>query len=412
MSKIVLIVNDAGKDVGRCDERVAELLEKAPDAPEAIKFLEDLRRRKLRLKCPCGRILHTVQRQSLFLRLNPKQDVKGPECPLCESTFDGITGSQAARPLSSQAQIGLILASRHMEEKDERERAEQTGGGGGSLRMRLRYAGAFTVLWKLMEGAGFLELPAPIGWTPAWEHLHRSLNKLPVIHEGYMSDFVWMPGRLYQGGLRGLNERLLGSWRHPKMQAEGWVFAMIAERPEEDEMLFWSVPESMRRRVAETEANKYKPYRIHVPHSNYSVVGRSGPYLALAVCSANTEGDAAFRKPSFHRVIMQAVAGEHNPVPVESSYEREVVLLLQRHEIRFIKPVFSVAEDLRPDFMLPDLKVVLEVQGMMSEEYREHKRVKHQEMLDRWRPYGYQLLTYRPNEGQTLRDFEANLLSI
>src|SRR5206468_4475046 len=120
--------------------------------------------------------------------------------------------------------IGPILATR-----THRAESEGRGGAQGSTRSKLKYARAFSVLFTLMERAGFTALASPLPWGDLWHCFHRELARvtLPDQTDRTWADFCWMPGRLYAGGLRDLNARLLDRWTHPKFQAEGWVFGIV-----------------------------------------------------------------------------------------------------------------------------------------------------------------------------------------
>jgi len=226
-----------------------------------------------------------------------------------------------------------------------------------------------------------------------------------------MADFCWMPGGFYKGGLKGMNDRLIEEWDHSDIQPEGWLFCVLAEPPESESVSVSAISDAMRRKNEAEGREIYAPYVFEIPKHNVAVVGRSGPYLALAAASANDKGSSSYRKPIFHRLLLQSIAGEHNPVPIESNYERETVFLLQRLEIPFEKPVFDDAEGLRPDFVLPKHRLIIEVQGFNSDEYRERKKQTHQRLRESTTYRGFGLVTYDANYGQSLSEFEMILRS-
>lgn len=412
----VVVLDHKNQRLGDCPQRIVELLERRPRSDEAIAELDRLHRERSRLLCECGRVLHIVQREYPFLRRNPGQNPEGEDCRLCEasrhyeSQSAGASAARRARP-----GVGFILATRtHPEGSDERreeaDRRRRAGAGSGSL----KYARAFGVFFSLMEGAGYTSLASRLPWNEAWGRLHDQLTRMQIHPESRktLADFCWMPGPFYKGGLKGMNDRMIAEWDHPDIQPEGWLFFILAEPPESETVSVSKISDEMRRKNEREGKEAPTPYVFTVPKHNVAVVGRSGPYLALAAASANDKGSTPYRKPIFHRLLLQSIASEHNPVPVESSYERETVLLLQRLGIPFEKPVFDDAEGLRPDFILPKHRLIVEVQGLNSDEYRERKKQTHQRLRESPTYRGFNLITYDANDGQPLSEFERRLRSL
>lgn len=411
----VLVLDDKNQRLGVCAGRVVDLLERRPRSDEAIAELDRLHRERRRLLCECGRVLHVVQREYPFLRRNPGQDSGGVECRLCEASRQyeiQSAGVSAAR--RSRAGVSLILATRiHPEGSDggrqEADRWRHSGAGGGGL----KYARAFGVFFALMEGAGFTSLASSLHWYKVWGRLHDHLRGIKLHPESRktLADFCWMPGPFYKGGLKGMNNRMIEEWDHPDIQPEGWLFYILAEPPESETVSVSTISEGMRRKNLAKGEQSYT-YIFTVPKRNVAVIGRSGPYLALAAASVNDKGPTPHRKPIFRRLLLQAIAGEYNPVPVESSYERQTVELLQRLGIPFKKPVFDDGEGLRPDFVLPSHRLIIEVQGFNSDEYRERKKETHQRLRESPAYRGFNLITYDANKGQPLTEFEKRLRSL
>jgi hypothetical protein len=76
-----------------------------------------------------------------------------------------------------------------------------------------------------------------------------------------------------------------------------------------------------------------------------------------------------------------------------------------------VKPVFDNAEGLRPDLVLPKERILIEVQGMSSDEYRQHKKEIHKRLIESQSYVGFNLLTYDANQGEKFSSFEERLLS-
>jgi hypothetical protein len=409
---MIKLLDYQSRELGGYPTSLAELLERRPRSDKAIKELDRLHRERLRLLCNCGRILHVVQREFPFLRRNPGQFSTGPECPLCESSsahWDHFEGASLARRLNTG--IGFILATRtHLEgQEDDRKNEDRKNHGG--TKNSLKYARGFSVLFTLIEGAGFTSLASTLPWKEMWGRIHGQLEKISLHSRSdkRLADFCWIPG-FYKGGLNGLNYRLR-DWDHPKVQAEGWVFAILPDLPETEEVLVSQIGWAMRRNAEASGEIVQPPYKLTAPRHRMAVIGRSGPYMMLAAVSISTEGRPKYRIPHVHRLLLQAIAGEHNPVAVESDHERQMVKLLQRRNIAFVKPVFDNAEGLRPDFVLPKNKVLIEVQGMFSDEYRERKRRIHRQMVESQEYRGFKLITYDANQAENIAVFEKRLLS-
>jgi hypothetical protein len=411
----VVLLDHKNQKLDACPQQIVEILERRPRSDEAIAELDRLHRERSRLLCECGRILHVVQREYPFLRRNPGQNSEGVECRLCEaSRHYEIQSAGASAARRERSVVSFILATRtHAEgsnvvRKDDDRWCHSGAGGGG-----FKYARAFSVFFSLLEGAGFTSLASRLGWNEAWGHLHDQLARIQLHPESRktLADFCWMPGPFYKGGLKGMNDRMIEEWDHPDIQPEGWLFCILAEPPESETVSVSKISEEMRRKDLAEGKEVYPPYVLKVPRHNVAVVGRSGPYLALAAAPVNDRGSTPYRKPIFRRLLLQAIAGEHNPVPVESNYERETVRLLQRLGIPFTKPIFDDAEGLRPDFILPKHRLIVEVQGLNSDEYRERKKQTHQRLKESPRYRGFGLITYDANDGQTLSEFERRLRS-
>jgi hypothetical protein len=410
---MIKLLDYQNRELERYPDSLAELLERRPRSDDAIKELDRLHRERRRLLCNCGRILHVVQREYPFLRRNPGQNSTGPECTLCESSTaqrDHYEGASLAR--RQNVGIGFILATRnHLDGQDDfggSERLQKREG----VRDSLKYSRGFSVLFTLMEGAGFTSLASTLPWKEMWGRIHDQLKNIPLHSHSHKSlaDFSWTPGGFYKGGLKDLNDRLK-AWDHPKIQAEGWVFAIITDLPETDEILVPKVGEAMRRNSEAKGESVSPPYKMTVPRRNIATVGTSGPYLMLAAGSINEEGRPEYRKPRIRRVLLQSIVGEHYPVPVESALEAEVAGLLKGRKIGFVKPVFDNAEGLRPDFVLPKEKILIEVQGMSSGEYRQHKKEIHKRLIESQSYAGFKLLTYDANQGEKISSFERRFLS-
>lgn len=405
----VSLLNWQNQEIDNYSPDKIELLINAPFSNEAHDELDRLHRARYRLRCECMRILHVVQWTYPFLRRNPRQKKKGPQCALCES--DSLSNSRAGSFTvpEEESGIGLILATRQHQKKSS-DKTRVKGSSGGTHKQK--YQRAFTVLYTLMERAGFTSLCSPLNWGEIWERMNRQLQVVALHHESShsLADFAWLPGSISTGGLAGLNRRMRVQWDHPKMKAEGWVFGILQEPPSGGEVKLYASCTSMRRSL-ESNGSQVFSYNFQIPRYSMTKVGRTGPYFMLAVCSPDLEGNPQYTKPNFHRLILQSILSEKCPIPVESNFEREVAVLLLRRQLPFRKPVFS-REGVRPDFVLPQHEVIIEVQGMNDEEYRERKQVIHERIRSSESYARFRLVTYDANEGENLSDFESKLMRL
>jgi hypothetical protein len=413
MSPSALLLDSKNQTLETYPQELVELLAEGALSPDARRELDRLHRQRRRIKCADGVIRHVVQRAYPFLRVNPGQErVERGGCALCENTGSEGAGRGTFEIPEKRGAIGAILATRLHPASGGGDKKPPKGRGGGVSRTR-KYHKAFAVLWKILEQAGFTSLGGPLEWAELWARVHAQLDAVLIHPESgrTFAHFAWMPGRLYRGGLVDLNRRLR-DWDHKELQPEAWAFGIMEAPPVDGQVELYALSSVARASVASSGRQLYPPYKFEVPRSCVACVGRTGPFFALAVGSLNLDGDPQFTKPNFHRLIMQAVADELSPVPVESHYEREVVGFFQRRRVGYVKPVFGNAEGLRPDFVLPNQKMLVEVQGMSDEGYREHKRGVHQRLTSSEDYAGYRLVTYEPNEGETIVEFERRLMGM
>lgn len=411
---IVKLLNQNNEPVGTYRPDRVRLLVDSPLSAAAQDALDELHRRRLRLMCGCGILLHVVERSRSFLRRNPKQEATGRSCDLCESTStDRDPVSQVTPP--ADARISLILRTRvHSDhDRDDGDPDAREGGGGGGGQKYLR---AFGVLYRILQDAGLNRDLDSYTWDACWRRIHGVLADVALSHgsQRRMSDFAWMPGDLYKGGLRGLNERLQRLWPSTRHQPEAWVFAALEEMPAGEEFEVHTLPTRARAKIAERGGSLYPPYKLRLSRHQMAPVGRTGPYLALAAASANTSEPAQFAKPILQRLLLVSVAAENWLMPVESNHERETAFLLRRLGVPFLKPLLADADGLRPDFLVKmgSRKIVLEVQGMSTDEYREHKREVHGRIRSSRIYRDYTLVTYDANDGERVGDLERKLVSL
>lgn len=409
----VRLLNQNNERVGTYSPDKVRLLIDSPLSAAGQDALDELHRRRLRLECDCGTLLHVAQRSRSFLRRNPKQQTNGRSCDLCESTSsERDPGSSVTPPADSR--VGLILRTRVHDAPDRADDDTPSGtstGGGGQ-----KYLRAFGVLFRILHDAGLNRNAETYTWDDGWKRIYDVLSRVELLAGSprRMSDFAWMPGDLYKGGLRDLNDRLRNLWPGGRHQPEGWVFGSVPEIPAGEDFEVHTLSTRARDSIASKGGRLYPPYRLRISRHQMSPVGRTGPFLALAVASLNTSDPPQYAKPVVARLLLVSVAAENWLLPVESNHERETAFLLRRLGLPFLKPLLADSDGLRPDFLVKvgEQRIVLEVQGMNTDEYRQHKVEVHARIRASRLYRAYTLVTYDPNDGERVGDLERKLLAV
>jgi hypothetical protein len=403
-----------GREISYCPPRLIRSLVEDLRSHESIERLDTWHRERISLTCRCGATWHVVQRGFPHLHRNPGQVYfTNKECLLCERKprREARSGRKAQddRPV-----VGLILCTPN----HPTDRLQACNLGADAADSDRPNPNAMATFLRVLEQAGFTSPERPIGLDACYYKTRAVFAEIeiPAFESGTpktIADFAWMPGGIYTGGLGDLNRRLLRNWPEGKYKAEGWIFAVLDSVSSTPDGCFLRIPhlhpatEVMYRMRGDQVRG---PYKYYIPPHKAAQVRCSGPHLVLLVCSPD-EVDAPYRtKPIARRLLVQPIAHQTYPVPVESQYERDVALLLRRRSLRFLKPVFPDSEGFRPDFILGTNRIIIEVQGMKLQGYHESKEEIQRRMMASPRYASYRLLTYRPCDGQTLASFERELM--
>jgi hypothetical protein len=400
--------------------------------------LRNWHREKVHVSCGCRCAMHVVQRKARFhLRRNPRRKGESNgedlqlkprlECDLCRTVRERQRSRESLiKHLTRPVMLtGLILHSRKVREGDL-SREPRKGGGRGGRGRRERYASGYAHMLGVWERCGFtryapdtpadgsLSLEGNIRWSELWERVDQELAKTEFWEAARSVNntcdyFAWMPGGRHRGGLVEVNRRLLTDWRHPEFEPEAQIWTMLDEVPKSGTIMIPRMTARMSEKQRMEGKMPLEPYELDVPRHAVGVIGGTPPYLALAVASDNHDGDLKYAKPVAHRLLLYAIAASAFPVPVESSHERNVAFHLRDIQVAFAKPVFDDGEGLRPDFELPEQKVLIEVQGMNRDEYREKKEETHRRLMACERYRDWRLVRYDPNEGERLEEFKRKL---
>lgn len=385
-----------------------------PDSQETRDYLHRIRKNGCSLQCQCGLVFHTVQKSQIFLRRNPGQSIECPHaCTLGEDHDLGVVPPIRVHVTPSE-KIGLVLNDQRDQKSNPDQLLRHHHHASGHT---VRYSSMFSILWKTLDEIGFTgwdpenEPSLNSGWRPFWSKFHQALGKIELGPDLTGSDISFSPFSC-RGGLSGFNSRVPDKWSLERVRPEGWIFGIFNQLPFPDQntVIFKLYSTSYSQREAWINEGKkiFDPTLLFCKDQSISRIGRSGPYILFAAVSfrrrSATDSSSKPLFPTVHRVAIQSIVSEEWPLPVESQYEREVALWLAEHHIRFEKPCFD-HDGLRPDFILPDHRLLIEVQGMQSEEYRTHKEEIHRRLLNSDRFRDHRLITYAANDGQTLKEF-------
>ncbi|UCF89806.1 MAG: hypothetical protein JSW39_16030, partial [Desulfobacterales bacterium] len=212
------------------------------------------------------------------------------------------------------------------------------------------------------------------------------------------ANFCWCPSKECQGGLVALNKRLKHEWQIQDRLAEGIILGIVDDIPEDSRPF----------KLMKFPKDRYPVRGCRILRRQISVIGGSGPYVMLAVCTANSD-HSNYAVPTLNRMIMHSIVSWRSLIPVNSEHEREIARTLIKNRISFVKPLFGEGRDrkLKPDFILPD-KCILDIGRLKSADYAD-RRIRIQRRMESY--YKLPVITFDVNEGQKLEAFGKKLLS-
>lgn len=311
---------------------------------DAQTVLKSLKRQNDRVRCPCRVVMHVVRNPDTgvcFLRRNPGQTYFhardcgfwAPEGPKTEQPTHsrGITKTTTYKYLLNTrvavADGCLPPAARKTGNKTAAEEASQ-----------IKYLPMFSFLYTMLSELGVNRYPNRVlNRNITWEDVHNFLQRTPY------KDLFWCPSRNCSGGAVGLNQKILKNWKDPKRVGQGLLLGIIDEIP------------NGAFEIRKYYQDKY-PIKCQVASSQISVIGTSGPYFMLAVCTANTEGRPQFATPTVNRMILQSIKSWSSWIPVDTDVHRKIIAMLFQKKSPFEKPMFpkGLNMDIKPDFVIED----------------------------------------------------------
>jgi hypothetical protein len=359
--------------------------------PEGQVILDSLRH-EWWVRCLCEIVLHVHQASDGVLRLrrNPgkraRQSATGRTCWLCRQVGQGRDAKPRPAPPRPPG-LGLIRA----------RRISRPASAWTDLYVHAPTASVSAWLTHVVETAGWDRLPAPRPEAALWQEMRQALRSawIPLGRPLLCPEAItWTPHHCVHG-IASFARNVRQGW--PQGADFGWEMWMMAILDDEDVIDFGA------RTTIRLRDQRERVHRIEVATPTIPKLNTAGPYLALLAGGPHPETGAL----TISHMARVAIASRSAPVPVESSYERDVVHYLQRRGIRFIKPLTDDKEGIRPDFLLPDLRIVIEVLGYDRPRYITRK----QYLLSRYQARGWTPLSYHPHPGrkETLKNLEAKL---
>ena len=291
-------------------------------------FMKYLKKHHYRIKCYCNLIMHVVfdsKTQKLFLRRNPNQGYDHRDtCPFSNS--NGGTHSTGSHPNHQEFKrqpLDRLLLNVSNKPKGPGQYNEKHSSKKGAYSGK--YSSLFSFLFGLLESLGIKKYPNPVLKRNAlWDAIYLYLQKTPY------GKFCWCPSKECRGGLVALNKRLNHEWQIKDRLAEGIILGIVDDIPEDNRPF----------NIMKFPKDRYPVRGCKISRRGISVIGDSGPYVMLAVCTVN-KNSSEYAVPTLNRMIMHSILSWKSLIPVNSELEREISRLLIKDRISFIKPLFT-----------------------------------------------------------------------
>jgi len=343
--------------IGKLSSEEYSTLIRADDAFAAQNVLERVHARREWLRC-AGRVVFHV-REGRYLARNPRP--ADCDCEFC-----------TAYPRSV---------------------ASGTSSGGAQTKPR-----ELPVLLRIMERSSFCSLERKLPESDVWVSVSTVVERgyhLPDSKEevGPAKMTLWTP--IHEMPLQSFLADE-ANWRTRGRRRSTWAMCYVEGRPRQQQGLI-------------TVQLGEEPYvstfveaahRIWFPRS-------TGPYMCLV------EFIHIAGRPEIGRLVAQAVASRDRPVPVDSNWERIAVEVCADlgPRARIIKPIHPFPGKTTLDLYLPELEILIEIQGMATLDYVERKARVHAELLKNTR---YRLLAINAvgmTEAEFRKEFRRRVLA-
>ncbi len=383
----MLILNKKNKFICNMKKADENALKYNESSKQSQKILMGLKLNDNWVKCNCGVSMCVVSNDNIYFFRRIQSETKRHE-QSCEFWKSDIPKDafMTKKNIPKEAP-GFILNMSPGVNSKEKTSKENDETEGHSRANSIKYKTIFSLLYNIVESLGINVLPYNvtgkyIRWSDISQHIKSTIY----------TDFFWCPG--IAKGLVGLNQRLLNDWQHPGIAPEGLIVGIVDDIPKG----------KLEIKKQSTSTMTIKGGKIKT--QSISVIGKTGPYLMMAVCTPNNSDSVKFTTPNIHRLVFQSIVSWGSLVPVDSQLERNVAKYFIQRGIPFIKPLYAEGNNLLPDFIIPN-KCIIEVQGMVDEDYIIRKEEIHHSMENY---YNLPVLTYDANIGESFNTFQNKLI--
>jgi hypothetical protein len=390
---MIMMLNKRREPQGPLAPEEEQLLcDPALDPSAVADLLLTLYRAKLWLRCECGWTMHV--RGGHILARNPGQTEPDAEpCSLCLAWPYQRSPSTPREGEGRPREPGLTLIPTGRRRTGSWRNTTDERGSGGPPSMK--YGGMFRAMWTVMDQAGLLCLGGPLRAALLWQRVQEALA-LTLLNaddpDGLTyADLAWTPTT--ERTPEEVLSHVASRWQYRDVQAQVWLLAIVDE-----------IPRAQDGRLRLTLDGELHRVEVDLPARNRSVIQGTGP-LFLLIQGTHAAGGGV----QWDKLAAQPIFSTECPVPVDSSHERDALGVIQELGFRVFKPVLPYVDQLKPDFMLLDILVAVEVMGMHTEGYDEHKDGVMEQMRTHPAFRGWRVLTYRPNRAESLAQFRAKL---
>jgi hypothetical protein len=171
------------------------------------------------------------------------------------------------------------------------------------------------------------------------------------------SRITWTPDHCAEGP-EDLLWTVKQTWTY-KEEPQLWVLGFVADP---------RLPDGAEEVALEVRDLRGRRHEVRLPKRRIRKRGVRGDHLLFARAHWEPDGDRLV----YDRAVLVPILDRSCPVPVDSSYERRALRVIQRRGLAFCRPLFSIG-NVFPDVLLPEHRIVIEVQGVRSHDYRERK---------------------------------------
>lgn len=344
-----------------------------------------------RLRCSCGRVMHRRRtRSGPCLALNPGSNAPPPGggCSLCEREDRSDTDGERDR-IRLVGGLPLILRAT--------ERVPKAGGGRArppATGRAIAYASQHAIMMHMLEDARLHQLHRPIPIRQIWGMVRTAAMQRRIeLPDADLcaADILWCPDDPLP--VQSTAWTVATRWKSRRYRPEMWVLTQVEiEQRASTHHLAWR-----------SLAGEYDETTI--PADRVRVSGTLGPHWGLIAGSIDPVTGAWTAR----RAVVHAVAALDQPVPVDSSHERDAIIeVLRPLREPLGRPLFRDC-GLIPDLLLPRIGVIVEIFGFQTDKYRARIPSRMRALARSTLYSGWQVIGWHPCDGEGLDVLRARL---